>query len=67
MVWKMTYRMTSNAGGTGKNRLVDTKLRLDKGEYELHFKTDGSRSFNNWNADPPEDRMPWGITLYKEK
>ncbi len=66
-VWEMTYRMTSNAGGARKNRLVDTSLRLDKGEYELHYRTDDSHSFNDWNADPPEDRIHWGITLYKEK
>jgi 5-hydroxyisourate hydrolase-like protein (transthyretin family) len=66
-VWEMTYRMTTGAGGAQKNRMVDTKIQLDKGDYEVHYRTDDSHSFNDWNADPPEDRMHWGITLYKEQ
>jgi hypothetical protein len=65
-VWEMTYGMTTRAGGAKKNRLVNSTIVLDKGEYELHYETDGSHSFNDWNADPPEDRTHWGITLYKE-
>ena len=66
-VWEMTYNMTSNAGGARKNRMVSTSVLLDKGSYELRYETDGSHSFNDWNADPPEDRAHWGITLYKEE
>jgi len=66
-VWEMTYNMTNRAGGAKKNRMVNTTFLLDKGEYELHYETDGSHSFNDWNADAPEDREHWGITLYKVK
>jgi hypothetical protein len=66
-VWEMTYNMTSNAGGARKNRMVNTTILLDKGDYELRYDSDGSHSFNDWNADPPEDRIHWGITLYKEQ
>ncbi|MGB2868788.1 MAG: hypothetical protein WBD36_10070 [Bacteroidota bacterium] len=66
-VWEMTYKMTTNAGGARKNRLVDRMVTLEKGEYELHYKTDDTHSFNDWNDDPPEDRTHWGITLYKEE
>ncbi len=66
-VWEMTYNMTSGAGGAKKNRLVNSTIVLDKGEYELHFESDDSHSFNDWNDDPPEDRTHWGITLYKEQ
>ena len=66
-VWEMTYKMTSRAGGARKNRLVNSTIVLDKGEYELHYESDGSHSFNDWNDDPPEDRTHWGITLYKEE
>jgi hypothetical protein len=65
-VWEMTYSMTSRAGGARKNRLVNSTIVLDKGEYELHYESDDSHSFNDWNDDPPEDRTHWGITLYKE-
>lgn len=66
-VWEMTYKMTSDAGGARKNRMVDRTMTLEKGEYELHYKTDDTHSFNDWNDDPPEDRSHWGITLYKEE
>jgi hypothetical protein len=66
-VWEMTYNMTRNAGGARKNRMVSSTILLDSGEYELFYDTDGSHSFNDWNADPPEDRIHWGITLYKEE
>jgi hypothetical protein len=66
-VWEMTYNMTSRAGGAKKNRMVSSTIVLDKGEYELHYETDDSYSFNDWNDDPPEDRTHWGITLYKEQ
>lgn len=65
-VWEMTYRMTEQAGGASKNREVSTTIMLEKGEYELHYRTDGSHAFNDWNDDPPEDRVHWGITVTKE-
>lgn len=63
--WEMTYRMTSAAGGAHKNRMVNRTITLDPGEYQLHFRTDDSHSFNNWNDDAPSDPMHWGITLYR--
>jgi hypothetical protein len=66
-VWEMTYNMTMHAGGAKKNRMVNTSILLDKGTYELRYETDDSHSFNDWNADPPDDRAHWGITLYKEE
>ncbi|MEP0822151.1 MAG: hypothetical protein HRF44_04830 [Ignavibacterium sp.] len=65
VVWEMTYGMTDRAGGARKNRMVRTTLILDPGEYELHYRTDDSHSYNDWNDDPPDDRMHWGITVYK--
>lgn len=66
VIWEMTYRMTQRAGGAGKNRLVETRLTLEPGEYELHFRTDGSHSFNDWNSDAPEDPEMYGITVFVE-
>lgn len=66
VVWEMTYSMTFHAGGGRKNRMVNTTLYLDKGEYTLHYTSDDSHSFNDWNADPPDDPTMWGITLYSE-
>jgi hypothetical protein len=66
VIWEMTYRMTERAGGASKNRMVERRLTLEPGEYELHFRTDGSHSFNDWNSDAPEDPEMYGITLFIE-
>ncbi len=63
VVWEMTYRKTSHAGGAEKNREVDQVILLDKGEYTLHYTTDDSHSFPDWNSTPPNDPMSWGITV----
>jgi hypothetical protein len=65
-VWEMTYGMTFHAGGGRKNRMVNTTILLDKGNYRLRFKSDDSHSFGNWNVDPPEDQQYWGITVYRD-
>jgi hypothetical protein len=67
VVWEMTYRMTEHAGGARKNRLYDDTISLKAGEYVLHYETDDSHSFNDWNSDPPHDALHYGITLYLVK
>lgn len=66
-VWEMTYSMTFHAGGGRKNRMVNTTIILDRGDYTLHYKTDDSHAFSSWNQDPPEDPEYWGITLYPDE
>jgi hypothetical protein len=66
-VWEMTYAMTFFAGGARKNRMVNTTVMLDQGEYSLHFVTDDSHSFADWNADPPDDPEYYGITLFRDE
>lgn len=65
-IWEMTYGMTFHAGGGRKNRMVNTTILLERGEYRLRFKSDDSHSFGDWNVDPPDDPQEWGITLYRE-
>jgi len=62
-VWEMRYGDTSSAGGDPKNRLVDTVIHLDKGSYVLHFISDDSHSYGDWNASAPADGAHWGATL----
>ena len=64
VVWEMTYEKTHWAGGANKNRKVDTIISLKPGNYELHYVTDHSHSFNDWNDNPPDDPINWGITIY---
>jgi hypothetical protein len=66
VVWEMTYRLTSHAGGGKKNRMFNKSVYLEKGEYEVHFKTDDSHAFGDWNENAPTDRFHYGITIYKE-
>lgn len=62
-VWEMRYAETESAGGDPKNRLVDRTLRLEKGDYVLHYTSDDSHAYNRWNAPSPRDAERWGITV----
>ena len=64
-VWEMAYRSTDHGGGATKNRRFDGTITLPAGEYILKYETDGSHSFGEWNADPPDDPEAWGITLFR--
>lgn len=64
-IWEMTYSMTDHAGGARKNRVVNSTLMLEPGEYELRYETDGSHSYEHWNSDPPRDKSRWGITVFE--
>ena len=62
-VWEMRYRRTDHAGGADKNRRVEDSIRLEPGEYEVVYESDGSHSFSRWNASPPRDPLNWGVTV----
>lgn len=63
VVWEMTYPMTDGAGGAPKNRLYSGTLTLEAGEYVLHYQTDGSHAFRDWNDSPPHDPDAWGVQI----
>ena len=63
-VWKMRLRDTEHAGGSDKNRLYDGILKLDAGSYIVHFETDDSHSYEDWNNDEPYDPKGWGIQVF---
>jgi hypothetical protein len=65
IVWEMTYRKTTLAGGDRKNRLFDDIIFLQAGDYIVHYESDDSHSYRDWNASPPRDPVNWGITIYK--
>jgi hypothetical protein len=64
-IWKMRYADTRRAGGARKNRLFDGVIRLKKGTYILHYLSDDSHSYGDWNEAPPRDKRRWGVTVYK--
>ena len=67
IVWEMEYRDTHHAGGTRKNRMINDVVSLDAGDYTVFFRSDGSHSFDEWNASPPRDPVHWGILLRIER
>ena len=67
IVWKMTYDQTRWAGGAKKNRKVNKTLKLPAGRYVVVFVTDDSHSYNQWNSNPPDDPINYGITIFKVK
>ena len=64
LVWKMNYDDTKHAGGSSKNRLFDGVLSLQPGTYIVHYQSDDSHSYEEWNARPPQNPEMWGITIY---
>ena len=66
VIWEMSYGLTFHAGGGRKNRMLNSTIVLEKGNYVLRYKTDDSHAYNDWNTDPPDDRDYYGITLYRD-
>ncbi len=65
-VWEMEYHDTDHAGGARKNREINERVTLEKGTYRVTYKSDGSHSYNRWNASPPSDEEMWGVIILKE-
>ncbi len=63
-VWRMRYSETEHAGGGSKNRIYDGIVKLDAGSYYVHFTTDDSHSYGEWNTDEPYDPKAWGIQIF---
>lgn len=62
-VWEMSYKKTSWAGGSKKNRYTSEEKTLASGTYTLYYKSDDSHSYKNWNDSPPNDQNSWGISV----
>lgn len=67
VIWKMSYQETSHAGGAKKNRRIDRLVRLEPGKYNLHYKTDDSHSFEEWNDEMPTEPQLWGVVMLEVK
>ena len=66
-VWEMTRDNTLPAGGSPDNRRFDGVVELEKGDYHIHFETDGSHHYGSFMG-APDDPEFWGITLrYADK
>lgn len=63
-VWHMEKASIEYGGGAEKNRMVHETIKLKKGNYIVYYSTDGSHSYEKWNAAPPFDPERWGISLW---
>jgi hypothetical protein len=66
IIWELTYRKSSHAGGADKNRMFNGEVYLSKGKYRLYYESDGSHSYRDWNASPPHDEENYGIQIIKK-
>ena len=62
-VWTMDLRATHHAGGADKNRMIDEMVSLEAGSYLVHYVTDGTHSYGDWNSEEPWYPELWGITV----
>ncbi len=63
-VWKMNKRRTEHGGGADKNRLFDDVVSFAMGNYIAYYTTDGSHSYEDWNATRPIESDRWGLTIW---
>ena len=63
-VFEMDYRSADFAGGAEKNLKIDETIALPEGSYVVSYRSDGSHSFNDWNAMPPDDPHFWGVVVF---
>ena len=63
-LWEMSWEGSVHAGGARKNRKETEFLRLEPGEYRLHYESDGSHSYESWNSRPPDYPERWGVAMF---
>lgn len=64
VVWEMRRENSQSAGGTSKNRFVDTVVELPQGKYEVHYVTDDTHAFPDFRyGGAPDNPTAWGITV----
>jgi hypothetical protein len=64
VVWEMRRENSVSAGGTSKNRLVDTVISLPNGTYEAHYVTDDTHAFPDFRfGGAPDNPTAWGISI----
>lgn len=63
-VWVMDTEWDDHAGGGKKNIYENKDIVLPAGSYMVHYVTDDSHSYEEWNVLPPRDPQFWGVTLW---
>jgi hypothetical protein len=60
----MNWDNTEYAGGAQKNIVFNNIISLPAGTYTIHYVTDDSHSFQQWNSFPPDDPEFWGVVIF---
>ena len=64
-IWEMGAEdRTAPAGGDSKNREETAVFTLEPGRYVLHFRTDDSHAFDDWNSAEPTHPERWGAAVF---
>jgi hypothetical protein len=63
-VFEMSFKNSKNGGGARKNLKIDRDIVLPAGSYMVNYSSDGSHSFDKWNALPPHDLQFWGVSVW---
>lgn len=62
VIWSMDLMSSEHAGGSIKNRYVDTVVSLPRGIYTLRYLSDESHAVGSWD-DPPPLSEYYGIVV----
>lgn len=62
-IWEMREEDTEPAGGSAKNRVVESVIELPPGAYALCYASDDSHSYPDWNSEAPRNPEAWGVSL----
>jgi len=53
IVWEVFCSQATHADGASRNRVVNDRIKLAAGNYQLHFVSDESHSPDSWDVEPP--------------
>ncbi len=65
VIWESQFNQTYFEGGAMKNRIRADLISLNPGTYRIHYQTDDSHSYENWNNHAPNHPDFWGIAVFE--
>jgi hypothetical protein len=63
-VWEMTLSNTTPAGGEDRNRRFEGTIVIPAGDYLVHFVSDFSHAYGDFNDGPPAREDEWGLRIF---
>lgn len=63
ILWSLNAKNYLNSGGFHDNILSSAILKLEKGKYQLTYKSNGSHSSKNWIVEMPKQNIFQGIKM----